>query len=170
MRLIFLAALSVGCVTSGQVREARVAQVDCIDRRIAELRASTALGEDAYRASVNAADCWLVARSHATERDITADIAACRAWSTRAERLEEDAKVADRRAAETGAACSALAANADALQEKREDQAAAADAALIGMQIAGRARQDMAATQASAPRPISCSSSQVGAQTYTTCQ
>ncbi len=66
--------------------------------------------------------------------------------------------------------CDAAAANADALRAKQQDQADAAAAALLGMQAAGQARQDMAATQASAPAPIRCSSTQVGAQTYTTCQ
>lgn len=162
MRLIFLAVLATGCVTAGQVHEARLAQVNCIDYSVDQLRKAQEFGDRYEQTELVAIGC--------RARDAGQLTKACQTIEGEAQWLKGQQEASDRSAAANDARCSVLGANADALRDKRQDQADGADAALLGIQAAGRARQDMAAAQADAPRPIHCTSNQAGAQTFTTCQ
>lgn len=172
MRLILLGLVVSGCVTAGQVHEARVAQVSCLDDRIARLKLANVLSENMEQARIMESDCWRLYSSEVKVADSAAPTtaASCRSLLATGNGFAEQLAETNAQLSRGDGRCEAAKEKADNLQSQREGQAAAVDAALLGIQATGQARQDAAAVQASAPRPIHCSSTQSGAQVYTTCQ
>jgi hypothetical protein len=132
MRWSGASLLLVGCVTSGEVREARENHLSCLDRQLVEVQAAQAMFDSAEQTKAAAADCWQVfQRQVAAAQDAEVTAVECRQLDAYAEMFDDRVTYYGGRATEVESSCRALGANAQELAARRDGRHAAAPAAPV---------------------------------------
>jgi hypothetical protein len=131
MRWIGATLLLAGCVTGGEVSQARTDHLNCLDRQIGEMRAAKSMFETGAQTRATAAECWRVFQSQVQAgEDADATALACRQLDGYAQQFHDRTTYHETRVAETAASCRELGANAERLATMRDRQRAAESAAM----------------------------------------
>jgi hypothetical protein len=116
MRWMGATLLLIGCVTSGEVREARVNHVSCLDRQADDMRAAKSMAESAARTRAIAADCWRVFHSQVSLGvDAARTELDCRQLDVYAVLFDDRTRHYGSRLSETATSCQEMGTNAEQL-------------------------------------------------------
>lgn len=116
MRWAGATLLLIGCVTSSEVREARVKHSSCLDRQADDLRAAKAMYDSSALTRAHAADCWRVFHAQVTLGvDAQRTEVECRQLDTYVALFDDRTRHYGARLTETAASCQAMGANAEGL-------------------------------------------------------
>jgi hypothetical protein len=116
MGTTLLTLLLIGCVTSSEVRQARVDHVSCLDRQFDDTQAAKSMSDSAAQTRAVAADCWRVFNSQVAA-GISPEMTEveCRQLDEYAQLFDDRTKYYDARRTETAASCRAMGASAEEL-------------------------------------------------------
>jgi len=131
MRWIGATLLLAGCVTGGEVSQARVNHLNCLDRQLAETRAAKSMFETGAQTRATAAECWRVFQGQVQAgEDAEATALECRQLDGYAQEFHDRTTYYQARVAQTAASCQELGANAEQLATSLDRQRAAESAAM----------------------------------------
>jgi len=130
MRWTGATLLLAGCVTAGEVREARDNHLSCLDRQLVEVQAAQSMFDSAQQTKATAAECWRVfQRQVAAGQDAEVTAVECRQLDAFAEMFDDRVSYYGGRATDVDASCRALGANAQQLAARRDGRRVATPAA-----------------------------------------
>ena len=123
MRWIGATLLLAGCVTGGEVSQARANHLNCLDRQIADRRAAKSMFETGAQTRATAAECWRVFHSQVqTGEDAEATALECRQLDGFAQEFQDRTIYYEARVAQTAASCRELDENAERLATRLDRQ------------------------------------------------
>jgi hypothetical protein len=126
MRWIGVPLLMAGCATGGEVSQARMNHLNCLDQQIADVRAAKSMFQSGLETRATAAECWRVFQSQVQAgQDAEATAIECRQLDGYAQDFHDRTAYYDARVAQTAASCRELAANAERLAAERDRERAA---------------------------------------------
>lgn len=163
MRLILVGALAaVGCISSGAVKDARSAQVACLDEEIAQRQKLLKLAEIRHRRELQLIDCDELSARGIRPKD------ECAMLADDNKKLAADIAMFDRAADAKYAQCQATGAKADQIADRRIRQMEALQAAATAMQGVGSGLSAAGSAPLYRP-PVSCTSFVNGNMVSTNC-